>query len=155
MVNRLLVALHCVSNWTLHAPVQPVQDLPDVARMIVDSTFLLDQVGNPRQGPEARFVTDSFRASLQRLFDFDQVLVRQPSLATAAAGCPQAFDSLRFERGCPPTNRLPVHTNFPRHVGLAPTLLEQLCRLQTPAFQGFEVAFHSPWVSHKGTVHEK
>jgi hypothetical protein len=123
--------------------------------MIVDSTLLLDQVSHPWQGPQARLVTESFGASLEGCFDLHPILGRQPRFATTSASCPYAFHPMGLDRGSPPTDGLPMNTNFPRHVRLAPALLEQRRGLQTPGFQGFEIALHSPWVSHETTVHEK
>jgi len=126
-----------------------------VAGVVVDATLLLDQLGNPRQGPETRFVTENLRTSFQSLLNLGQVRRRQPSLATAPARCSQAPRPCPLQGSSPPTDGLPVNANLPRYLGLTPTLLEQLGGLQAPILEGFEVAFHSPWVSHGKTVHEK
>lgn len=126
-----------------------------MAGMVVDATLLLDQLGNPRQGPETRFVTENLRTLFQSRLNLGQVRRRQPSPATAPARCSQASRPCAFQGSSPPTDRLPVNANLPRYLGLIPTLLEQLGGLQAPILEGFEVAFHSPWVSHEETVHEK
>lgn len=126
-----------------------------MAGMVVDATLLLDQLGNPRQGPEPRFIPKDFRASFQSLLNLGQVRRRQPRLATTAARCSQAPCPCALQGSSPPTDGLPVNANLPRHLGLTPTLLEQLGGLQAPILESFEVAFHSPWVSHGETVHEK
>src|ERR1700730_571741 len=107
MVNVLLVALQRLSNWTLHTPFQAAKDLPDVARMVVDATLLLDQLGDPRQGPQARFVTESFWASFQSLLDLDQFRRCQSSLSTAPTRCFQAPGPVTLQSSGPPTDRLP------------------------------------------------
>jgi len=126
-----------------------------VAGMVMDATLLLDQFGNPRQGPEACFVTENLGATFQGLLNLAQVRSCQPSLATAAARCPQAPGPCALQGSSPPTDGLPVNANLPCHLGLTPTLLQQLGGLQAPILEGFEVALHSPWVSHGKTVHEK
>ena len=123
--------------------------------MVVDATLLLDQLGDPRQGPQARFVTESFWASFQSLLDLDQFRRCQSSLSTAPTRCFQAPGPVTLQSSGPPTDRLPMNTTLPRHLGLAPTLLEQRCGFQTPILQSFKVALHSSWVSHGETVHEK
>jgi hypothetical protein len=126
-----------------------------VAGMVVDATLLLDQFGNPRQGPETRFVTENLRASFQGLLNLAQVRGCQPSLATAPARCSQAPGPCALQGSSPPTDGLPVNANLACNLGLTPTLRQQLGGLQAPILEGFEVALHSPWVSHGKTVHEK
>jgi hypothetical protein len=150
VVDVFLVAFQRPTHWTLHAPFQATQDLPDVAGMVVDATLLLDQLGNPRQRPETRFVPENFRASLQSLLNLGQVRRRQPSLATTPARCSQALDPFALKGSGPSTDGLPVNANLPRHRRLTPTLLEQLGGFQTPILQGFKVTLHSSWVSHRG-----
>jgi hypothetical protein len=126
-----------------------------VAGMVADATLLLDQLGYPRQGPETRFVPANLRASFQGVLNLGQILRRQTSPATAPACCSQATGTFAFQRSGPSTHGLPMNANLPRHLGLPPTLLEQLSGPQAPSLQGFKIAPDSPWVSHRETVHEK
>lgn len=123
--------------------------------MVADATLLFDQRGYPPEGPETRFVPQSFRASFQGFLNLGQILRSQTSPATAPARCFEAAGTFALQRSGPSTHGLPVNANLPRHLGLPPALLEQLSGSQTPSLQGFKVAPDSPWISHRETVHEK
>jgi hypothetical protein len=126
-----------------------------MAWMVDNSALALDQLGDPRQGPQACLVAECLGAALQSLFDLAQVGSRQAGSPSPATGCLQAFRPRVRECSRPAADGLAMDSDLPRHVCLTPTRLEQLRRLQPPVLQGFKVAFDSSWVSHEETLHEK
>jgi hypothetical protein len=126
-----------------------------MAWMVDDSAFALDQLGNPRQGPKAHLVAECLGAAQQSLLDPAQIGGSEAGSPSPPAGCLQPFRPHVRERGRPAADGLAMDSDLPRHIGLTPTRLEQLRRLQPPILQGFKIAFDSPWVSHEETLHEK
>jgi hypothetical protein len=122
--------------------------------MVMDSTFMLDQLGHTRQGPQPSLITQCFGTPLQAEFDFLQISRRQTGSPTTAAGGFQGLRPQCLQGRRSPANGLAMHTYLPSNICLVPTLLEQLCRLQTSALQGLKIALDSSWVSHEETLHE-
>jgi hypothetical protein len=52
--DRFFVALPRFADWTLGAPVQRPQDLPDMAFVVNDAELSGDQTSHSRTGPERR-----------------------------------------------------------------------------------------------------
>jgi hypothetical protein len=123
--------------------------------MVVDSALALDQLRHSWQGPQSRFVAERFGASLQGILDLAQISGSQACLAPPSATRLQSRGSCLRKRGRPAADGLPMHSNFPCHIGLTPTSLQQLRCLQAATLQGFKIALDPSGISHERTLHEK
>jgi len=84
---------------------------------VADPAFLLDRVRHPPRRPQSGLVAQC-RPTLQPALDLLQVLCAQAGSASGAPGFPQTVRSFRFQWLRPPTHRLPLHADPPRHLGL-------------------------------------
>ena len=74
--DRLFVALPSFTDGTLRAPVQRLQDLPDVAFVVVDAELVSDQTSHPRAGPQRRRETvglGAFEQQRRQAFELPRV----------------------------------------------------------------------------------
>lgn len=71
-------------------------------------------------------VSEGFWATLKRSLDAAQVRRGQPGFPAGPPGLLQPSPPFHLELLGPTTDRLPMDSNFPRHVSLAPALFQQL-----------------------------
>jgi hypothetical protein len=126
MCNRFFVPLQSTSNGPLAAPAELPENLPDVPGVETDPAFPLDQLGNSWGGPQIGAVSKDFWATLKSSLNAAQVSGAQPWLPASPPSFLQTSPSFCLKLLGPTTDRLPMDSNFPCHVSLAPPLLQQL-----------------------------
>ena len=110
--HGLFVAFQSSSGGALATPAELPQKAPYMSRVIVNPTFLFDQIRHPGRGPQSRFITECFRSTLQSALDAFQILGAQAWLPSGATGLLQARSTFFFQLLCPTTHRLTMHTDL-------------------------------------------
>ena len=113
--------------------------------MILDATFLLDQVRDPGRGPQSGCIAQRLWTPLQRSRNALQLWGPESGLA---ARPPQTAVSLALQLPGPAAHRLPVHAHLAGHFRWAQALGQQPRRPPAPSFQGDKVSSYSGWISH-------
>jgi hypothetical protein len=92
--------------------------------MEAHATLLGDELFDPHGGPQTRGVSQGRGPSLQSSLDAPQVRGAQTRLAPGAARFLQADATRLGQLSGPPTHRLAMDANFPRHLRLARPFLQ-------------------------------
>ncbi len=92
--------------------------------VIVDPTFLCDQICYPRRSPQSGVIAERFRSALQSALDALQICSAQSWLPSGATGLLQTRAALFFQLLCPATDRLAVHTDLSRDFRLTDALFQ-------------------------------
>lgn len=108
----------------------------------------LDQIGHPPTRPQCCPIAQHLWAFFEATGQLLQLVGQQPGLPTGAAGFKQRPGSLDSPRLMPPADRLSVHPQFPGHLALAKTLVEESRCLESPSLQTVKIAFNAFWVAH-------
>lgn len=98
-----LIALFGALGRPLQGPVECPQEAPDMTRVILHAGDPLDQLGDPREGPEVGSESLRTGAPAQRRFDAGQLRGIQPRLPARAAHGPQGRAS------APAPGAVPAH----------------------------------------------
>lgn len=106
-----------------------------MARMILLTRLSLDQIGYPPNRPQARAIPQSFRTRFQALAQFGQLGRLQTGFASGAPGFPERLVPLVFPGLMPAVDRLLMHPQPARHLGLRKALLEPSGGFEAPPFQ--------------------
>ena len=137
-----------LAPWPLTTPAHLPQDPPHVSGMVLNPTFLLDQMGHPVGRPQVGFVPQPFRPPLQPALNPLDVFRAQTRAATSTARLAQSPLALFSQLGCPLADRLPMHPYLASHFRLTHPLAQQRGRLYAPLLQSFEISTFSRWESH-------
>jgi hypothetical protein len=148
--DLLLVSLPRPAGGPLGAPPQPDQDLPDVARVILNPELVLDQMGHPGTGPQRSLISPVLRSPEQQLLQTEQIPLPQLGLPPSPPGLLQGRFPALAEGLHPPTHGLPSHPKASGHLGQIQPLPHQPQGLEAALFQGREITPHSRWVTHIG-----
>jgi len=114
-------------------------------RMILDATFLLNEVRNPGRGPQSGCIAQRLGTPLQRSPKAPQLWGPESGLAARPL---QTAVSLALPLPGPAAHRLPVHAHLAGHFRWAQALGQQPRRPPAPPFQSDKVSSHSGWISH-------
>jgi len=146
--NLLLITPPRTPHRTLRAPSQTDQDLPHMALVIAHTPLLLDQVRNPRAGPQRRFIAPSFRTLAQESLQLLVLGLAQTRLASGASGFLQSRVAFRAILLYPAGHGLSNHSDLAGNGGLVLAPFEQANGLKATFLQGVKIAAYSGRVSH-------
>ena len=82
--------------------------------VIVNSTFLFDQIRYPRRSPQSGVITERFRSTLQSALDPLQIFGAQAWFPSGSTGLLQTETAFFLQLLCPTTDRLAMHTDLSR-----------------------------------------
>jgi hypothetical protein len=116
--------------------------------MILNTTFLLDEVRHPGRRPQSGFIAECLRTPLQRSRQALQLWGPESWLAAGPARPLQAAASLALQLPSPAAHRLPMHAHLSGNLRLAQTLGQQSRRPPATSFQNYKVPSYSGWISH-------
>lgn len=112
------------------------------------ATLLLDELFDPHGGPQTRGVSQGLRSSFESALDPPQVRWPQTRLAPRTGRFLQAGATRLGQLPGPPTHRLAMDADFPRHLRLARPFLEQSHRLHASFLQRVEISSDTLRISH-------
>jgi hypothetical protein len=146
--DRPFVAFQRSPDRTLATPVKFAQNPPDVVFVVSHSGALLDELAHSSGGPRPAGETKRFRPALERAFEVAQLGGTEFRRAPGTLGLAQSAHAGLFQVPRPSADRLAMHADFARDLGLAESCSEQSRRLHAPLFQRSEVPSHSCWITH-------
>ena len=111
-----------------------------------------DQVGDATGCPQPGAISQHFRTFFESAAQLFQLLGQQPRFATGPTGFEQSLGSLFSPGLVPSTDRLPVDAQFAGDLALTQTTVEESGGLESPPFQGIEIALHAFWIAHAQTI---
>lgn len=86
------------------APTHLLQDAPDVARMVSDTAFDLDQLSHATGGPQSVVEAESFWTSLEASLNTSQILAAQTWRTTHAFRSSERTTAAFLELASPAAN---------------------------------------------------
>jgi hypothetical protein len=119
-----------------------------VVLVVPHAGLLLDEVADPARSPQSAAISHRLGPALERTLDTAQLARAEFRGTTRAPGLAQAADATLLELPRPATDRLPVHTQLARHLGLAESFAQQTCPFQPSLLQLIEVPPHTRWITH-------
>ena len=122
--NGVLVTFQSSSGGALATPAELPQKAPYMSGVIVNSTFLFDQIRYPRRGPQSGVITERFRSTLQSALDPLQIFGAQAWFPSGSTGLLQTQTAFFFQLLCPTTDRLAMHTDLSRDFRLTEAFFE-------------------------------
>jgi len=128
--------------------VQPPQDVPDVAGVIVHPGQALDHRRHARQRPQIGGEAVPLRAPHQGALDARQLPGGEPRFSTQPPRGLQAVSAAPAPEVIPPMRRLPRHSERPHDRRLALALLEQPRRGKPAGFQRGTAPCSPLWRCH-------
>ena len=146
--DGLFVALPRFADGTLRAPVEGLQNLPDVALVVVDAELVGDQTSHPRAGPQRRREAVGLGALEQQRRQPLQLRGVYPWLTSGAPGAAQPGRTLLAVLPPPRTDRLSSDLQPSGRLGLIVAVVEQPHRFETALLQRLEIPLHTFWVAH-------
>src|SRR5208283_3032314 len=117
--NRLLVAFQRPSGRTLAAPTQFAQDAPDVVLVEAHPGPLLDEIPHAARGPQPSGISDRLGPPFERALEIAQLGRAELGWPPSASRLAQAAHAGLPKLPRPAADRLPVHPQLARHLGLA------------------------------------
>ena len=136
------------------APTHLLENAPDVAGVISDTAFDLDQLGYPAGRPQPIVEAESLWTALESSLDTSQILAVQTWRTAHVFGSSERATAALLELASPAADRLPVDTDLACYFGLRPALTEQRDRFHSPPFERVEIPFDTSWVSHATTIQQ-
>jgi hypothetical protein len=115
-----------------------------MAFVVANPEFLLDQVCNPRAGPQRSLVAQRLGPSQQQPLQSLALRDAEPCFSSGAPSLPQPFLAPLSILRYPAHNGLAGNLHTPGHLGL----VQQADGLEAALLQRLEIASHSDRVSH-------
>jgi hypothetical protein len=112
------------------------------------TSLSLNQVGHPPGRPQRGAIAQYLGAFFESEAQLLQLLRQQPWFATGPTGFEQGLGSLFSPGLMPATDRLAVNPQFPGHLALTQTTVEESGRFESSALQTVEIAFYAFWIAH-------
>ena len=103
--DGVLVPLGGAQGWLLKAEATFLEQLPHLGRVIGDTKFLPDYLGNPRPGPDLPGKPEGAGPLLQQLRELGQLAVLQFARSSRRLALPQCLGAFLPGQGCPPAHR--------------------------------------------------
>ena len=117
-------------------------------RMKLLAGLSLDQVSHTPGCPQPRAITQHLWAFFESAAQLFELRRQQPGFATCSSGFEQRFGALLPPGLVPPTHRLTVNSQFPRHFALAKATVKESGGLEPTPFQSSKIAFYAFGIAH-------
>jgi hypothetical protein len=112
------------------------------------SRLSFDQIRHPPGRPQPGAIPQHLGTFLQPPTQLLQLRGQQSRFATGPASLKKRLGSLFPPCLVPPTDRLAVNSNSPRHFALSEPAVKKSGSLEPPSFQVIKVALNASWITH-------
>ncbi len=109
---------------------------------------VFDEVAHPPCGPKSAAEAARLGSALERAFEITQLGRTELGWPAGVRGLAQSPQARLFQFASSAADRLSMHLNFARDLGLAESCSEQSRRLHPPRLQRGEVPPHTRWITH-------